>query len=469
MTGTARPPELAPEEIAALEASARELIAAFQPAKARRAEKNWEPEKPVVAALDESNISGPVWTATPDPRTDRIVARAVGGNGRHLELDEEGCAQLDLLAERWASLPAFVGLTTIDAMRERLQRWCAAILLDALNESCVPFIVAALTEELDTHEVWIQLSGIDVEHRFQLGKVDLCGISPTIIDRWLTEARDAGFSEASLDLYKVALSEKWQGQTAAVYRAYGDADIVQRDAAEEAERVCALLRVVDPHGSSPSSRSFLQPVELYSQGNIRRALTDPTKTTCSMEERPWDGLDGMPDGLRITRESLPLLWRDAGLVHVHQLLTSDPMAAFQKDVLRALLIYARQHLTVDPVEKTIFTISAVETLLFGGQTKLDQRATKRRLSGFLAGQPAVKEHIFTCVKAAYDFRNNFLHHGRSIADTRQVENFLLVVWCFFTRVLSQQHRWPDAKAFGDAMEKNFQRRFGDPPNASKSH
>jgi hypothetical protein len=44
----------------------------------------------------------------------------------------------------------------------------------------------------------------------------------------------------------------------------------------------------------------------------------------------------------------------------------------------------------------------------------------------------------------------------------------MLVWCFFTRVLSQQHRWPDAKAFGDAMEEDFQRRFDDPPNASKS-
>jgi hypothetical protein len=210
----------------------------------------------------------------------------------------------------------------------------------------------ALRDDLGAHEIWIQLSGIDVEDRFQLGRVELCGVNRAVIDGVLSEARNAGFSAASLEMYKAALSKKWQGQTAAVYRAYGDADVVQRDAEEEVQRVCALLRAINPRGSSATSRSFLQPVELYSQANISRVLKDPTKTTCSIDERPGHGMSAMPDGMTVTRESLPRLWQEAGLSHVHQLLTANPTTDFQKDVLRALLIFSRQHLTVDPVEKT---------------------------------------------------------------------------------------------------------------------
>ena len=71
----------------------------------------------------------------------------------------------------------------------------------------------------------------------------------------LSEARNAGLNAASLEMYKAALSKKWQGQTAAVYRAFGDADVVQRDAAEEVQRVCALLRAINPRSSSATSHA----------------------------------------------------------------------------------------------------------------------------------------------------------------------------------------------------------------------
>jgi hypothetical protein len=85
----------------------------------------------------------------------------------------------------------------------------------------------------------------------------------------------------------------------------------------------------------------------------------------------------------------------------------------------------------------------------------------------LAGKAAMRDHIFTCIKAAYALRRTFLHHGHSVADIRQVEDFLAVSWCFFTSVLAQQVRWPDAKAFGAAMEADYRQRFGDSPDLSK--
>jgi hypothetical protein len=465
VTETPTLPSLTAEERSALEAAARELIAEFRESKAQPQSKVWHPDKLVAAAFNEDNIVGPMWTETPDPRTDRVIRRAVGGQNGHFELDEHGCSKLDALAEKWAGLPALAGLTALGAMRERLQRWCAAILLDRIDESCVPFVLAALMKDLDIHEVWIQLSGIDVEHRFQLGKVDLCGINVGVIEAWLAEALVSGFDESALDGYKAALTRRWQGQTAVVYRAYGDTAVVQRDAAEEAQRVCALLRAVNPRGSSPTSRSFLQPIELYSQANIRRLLTDPTKTTCSIQEQLWDGLNALPDEITVTRQSLPELWAKAGWAHIHSLLSSNSISDFQRDVVRSLLIYSRQRLTVDPVEKTLFTISALETLLFAGQRGLNQDTTKRRMSALLAGKPAMNEHVWTCVRAAYGFRNTFLHHGHSIADIRHVEAFLLVAWCFFMRVLAQHHHWPNSKTFCGALDEQYRQRFGDGPVA----
>ena len=459
MSEAPTPPSLTAKEALALEKSARELIAEFLPAKARPQDRNWQPDKPAVAEINESNIIGPVWIESREPRTDRVVGRAVASSTGHFELDERGCAKLDALAEQLACSPALVELTTADAMRKRLQRWCAAILLDRVGESCVSYVLAALKADLGTHEVWVQLSGIDVEHRFFLGKVELCGIHKDVIEAWLAEARGAGLDESALDRYRAALTPRWQGQTAAVYRAYGDTSIVQRDAAEEAQRVCALLRAVNPRGTSPTSRSFLQPLELYSQANIRLLLINPAKATCSMQGRPWDSRDAGPDGVTITRDNLHELQAGAGLADIHDLLSSDPMSDFQRDVLRSLLIYSRQHLTVDPVEKTIFTISALETLLYAGQPKLYQDTIKRRISGLLAGKATMKEHVESCVSSAYKLRNKFLHHGHSIAELQQVESFLLIAWCFFVRVLSQHRLWPNSKTFCEALDKQFQQRF----------
>lgn len=185
-----------------------------------------------------------------------------------------------------------------------------------------------------------------------------------------------------------------------------------------------------------------------------------------MREQPSDGLNSVPDGIEVTRENLPQLWTVGGFIHIHDLLSSTPRSAFQEDLLRALLIYSRQRLTIDPVEKAIFTITSLETLLFAGQPRLYQETTKRRLSGFLAGTVEMKEHINACVKTAYVFRNTFLHHGHSIAEIQGIEEFLLVAWCFFTRVLARHRLWATSKAFCDFLEDSYRLRFEDSPTSN---
>lgn len=462
------PPSLTDEEMLVLETSAKELIAEFRPAKAKPLNELWQPNKPVVASLEGSSIIGPIWIEKADPRTNRIIGRICTRQGidAHFELDQHGSAMLDSLAERWASLQTLAGLSTAEAMRERLQSWCAAMLFEQLRECCVPFVLSALTKDLDTHEVWVQLSGIDVEHRFQLGKVELCGVSCDVIESWIATLRDSGLDSSALENYKAILTRNWQGQTAAVYKAYGDPEVVQHDAAEEAQRVCALIRASDPRGSSPTSRSFLQPIELRSQANIRRLLINPTRITCSTQDQPWDGQNAPTHCMTITRANLAVLWSEGGLASIHDLLSSNCRSAFQRDVLRSLLIYSRQHLTVDPVEKTLFTISALETLLFAGQPRVYQDTAIRRISGLLAGAQEMNEHVQTNVAAAYRFRNRFLHHGHNIADIEKVEAFLIIAWLFFSRVLASHDRWPTAKIFCDILDEQYRERFGDAPPAS---
>ena len=451
------------EEVARLETDAHRLLDAFKKPEMNAPARGWQPERPVVARFSQEDIVGPIWSAALDPITNVVIARTVALRSVRYHLDQEGCVLLDNLAEHWTTRTQLVGLSTLSRMRERVLSWCVTELQSVQSVSSVAFVLADLREGLGNHEVWIQLAGIDIEHRVALGRVELRGVDSHVIDGWMDAARANGVDESIVRGARPIFEKRWKGQSAAVYKGYGDTDAVKEAAVMQAELTCAVLRAAAPQSCSPTGRSFLQPITLESQAHTRAMLIDPSTQNASMPTFSMDGLNGLPDGLAVTRENVSGLWEDGQLGYAHALLSSNAPSAFQEHLVRSVLIYTRHRLSADPIEKVIFTISALEVLLFAGQRGLDQRTTKRRLAGALAGSIKFKEYIDVNVAAAYGLRNGFLHHGHSLADLRSVEHFLRIAWLFFRRVFPQHERWSTPREYCTSLDADYESRFGKDP------
>lgn len=141
-------------------------------------------------------------------------------------MDAAGCLLLERLADQWISVPSFTKLTTTASLVDRLLDWCAAALQSKTPLPCVPHLLQQLDADVGQHEVWIQVPGIDVQGKVTLGKVELCEVRPAVIARWMEKARENGIADTLREGVHRVLAKRWQGQTAAVYRGYGDVDAV---------------------------------------------------------------------------------------------------------------------------------------------------------------------------------------------------------------------------------------------------
>ena len=417
----------------------------------------WTPDRHVTGKIDESMFVGPLVRETPDQKTFEIIALDVYLESGHYSLDAAGCTRLAELSHYWADHPRLSGLVTPASMRDRLKDWCFDVLFSNQFHSSVDYILKQVRSDVDLYEVWVQLADIDVQDSFPMGLVSIRGISPDTIDEWMCTWDESSNEEVPLGV-RENLQENWQGHTAAVYCGIGDREAVQAFATEHAERACAAIRLVEPGNQSTTQRSYLQPLTLASQMGARRILANPASRQLAETAIP---VTNPPCGIVISRESFPRQWADGKLRILHEFLSLQKPTAFQQHLLRALLIYTRQRLSSDPVEKLIFAFSGVETMLLGGDEKIGIRfALKKRMAAFLAGTKEYRDHIARIVNDAYNLRSGFLHHGKELAERRAIELFLQHSWIFFWRIIDEHERWDTIVDCCGELDGMYERRFG---------
>jgi hypothetical protein len=450
--------DLPEAEATRLEQLATNLLSAFKPFETGQSQqREWEPDRPAVGEVHVDDSQKPVWRGEMELDGYTVKSLSFFWADAAYTLAKDVLPLLDNLAEQWAFNPHLKDLSTTEQMKSRLMQWCAQELRFSHQSRSMDFVLNDLRSDLAEHEVWVLLAGIDVEGRLPVGKVELRGVGVEHIEQWSQSLLNHGLSPDAVEHHKKQFAEMWQGQTAAIHVAWGDRSAVEAAALEHAERACALLRVVDPKSPVPRSRSYLQPVRLMSQAHVRVLLTDPLSKNVSTSMQM--GLNNEPVTLTIQQKMLPALWEQGGLKWIHELLCAHPRSAFQEHLLGAALIYSRHRLTEDPIEKLIFAISGMETVLFAGKRGLNQETTKKRLSGSLAGSTTFRDHIDQVVKAAYGLRNGFLHHGHRIAELKAVQDFLQLGWLFFRRTLAVHSAPPTIDAYCTSLDEAYRTRF----------
>jgi hypothetical protein len=321
----------------------------------------------------------------------------------------------------------------------------------------VEFVLVDLKKDIALHETWVHLADIDVEDCVPMGKVEIRGISEKQIESWVQAQLKNGLDEALAERVRSDLRNEWQGHTAAVYHAIGDSSAVEASTIEYAERACALIRIVEPGNQSATQRSYLQPQTFLAQAGSRSLLIDPTDKTFTA---PQGLVSNPPCGIRITRESFPKQWEEGLLRSLHELLSADPCSPFQDWLLRAALIYSRQRLSPEPIEKLIFAISALETMFFAGDRNAGRKIFKRRFSAALAGSEEYRKHVYDVVDNANRLRDGFLHHGKSVDDRHAIEEFLKNAWLFFWRLIPHHERWRDINDYCKELDSTYDTLFG---------
>jgi hypothetical protein len=250
---------------------------------------------------------------------------------------------------------------------------------------------------------------------------------------------DARFAQERLQI---------QGLAAAVTTVTADQDFGLVKARERAELATSLLRIFDLANLGPTISSHCQPLGMEHIQKIQ-AYLELTGGGLGYSARILE-----PDlaPFRISSKELAK-FRQLGLDHLDQLLSTEPLTDFQECLLAALLVYSRNSLAKQPIEKLVFILVALESLLLKDGHENVQQNIGERLAFFSTNEPAKRREIVALTISCYNYRSRFLHHGRDEHELEILSDFMILAWGFLLRLIKRNMEFTTKAEFIQAIEE----------------
>lgn len=293
------------------------------------------------------------------------------------------------------------------------------------------YISKRVNGELKEFEIWVPLFQTYLESTIPMGPVTLRTITREMLDE--AEAKVPLPNAETAAAVRLAFARDRsavQGCAGVVLRIRAEQNKAMETARQQAEVAAALLRFLSPANWTPKLRSYCVP--LGSENVRRRAELFVENDSINTYSR------GVLDSAQ------PLVLSNAYLAQFPRLL--DRLSAlwreserlpFQQDLYDVLLVYSRNSIAVEPADKLIYILVALESILLRNESEPIGQNVSERMA-FLSGDSlATRKAILANAKEVYRLRSAFVHHGQSIKDVEALSTFMLNAWtCFYNLIMT---------------------------------
>lgn len=299
--------------------------------------------------------------------------------------------------------------------------------------------------EIVFFDIWIPVEGMEFLDSFRLGRVEFKNVSSQDLDNWQRQwsARwtnrkhphlpivNSFFTHINADLTKsfpVAVLHACAEPVRAVERAL-----------DEIEHTLGILRFFSPVNFYPLGVSYCTIEGKLPKTNPRHFLLREGELTSagfashSRADRPKEFFN--------THELAEM--RKDGLSVLHQLLQLEfnQRTPFERQLLKALSIYAKSNLTDDVSDKLIHIVVALESIFIQGKERSLRKRVAERLAFLLGKSLQERRAIIDMYSAAYDARSNVVHRGDEPQDKELLKSFLNLAWQAFHHLIENSKQY----------------------------
>jgi len=338
------------------------------------------------------------------------------------------------LAERLQSLSglrsslstSFIETSLFTWLRKRFER-------KEVNPSFTAFLVAQAGEAVETITLWTPVAYLEIEIPIQISRSELRPLSKRVIDEW--EGKIAALSseqdrDSLVELFN-RLRKDFQGLAAVVTKVEAEPDRASEIALEEAERITSVLGICSEAILTPDIKC----VSRIKGSEHLRECTTILEFEADAFQVHNKVLEGSPVPWRLTKKDIAD-FRSVLLDKVSRLLAADSMSEFGVTVLNSILLYSKAAFTSDPVEKLVYMLSALESVLLKNENEPIQQNLAERLAIFTERGLEARKRIIKIVKSVYSVRSRYLHHGHLHSELELIKEFMYCVWIFFTKLVA---------------------------------
>ena len=384
----------------------------------------------------------------------KITAIFFEHNKTEVGLMESGYADLVSLAESIQCLNKISDKLSQEFIEEAIFTWLEKKYKNNSEELTFTDSLEALAiEQVQLITTYIPITRTIVEIPFEFCGVTIENLSKENIEKIfppidLVDPKQKDF----ILTYSKELQEKYRGYAAVKINIECEPKHAVKISTEKAKRVADLLGIY--------SRAMYKP-DIQSFSRIKGDKSAATSSTVFLFSENLQQMNGYSlydphpiDVYRQISKSDIENFKKWGLDIHSEIETKEQTSEFEKTVSTFGRLYSKVAFTPDPIEKLIYTLSAIESTLLKNSTEPIQQNLAERLAFLLEEGVSKRKEVIKNVKEVYNIRSKYLHHGKNISSdsTSQLSFFFGNVYRLFFYLLSLTKEIQNKKELFNVIE-----------------
>lgn len=424
-----------------------DLVEEFSPTPPRQ--ESFPSDLHIPTTITDKEIIGDIELSLSDYQGNS-VARFFFFNGKKYGLVEDSFARLIDIAEGLQSLPQLHSMLSCSFIEKTLFSWISDKYkgIDR-SDSFIEFLDEEAQGVVKKITTWIPIANLDVQVPFPVSKSEIRRLSKEFIDgfesmaSYLPDDNKDGFTKLVESLRK-----DFQGFAAVVTVIESEPEYAFNYAMEEASKIISIIGIFSVGTLIPDLKCASN---IKGSGNASKATVffENQEGGIAVASELIDAKQSM--FWRLSQSEITRI-REGGLEKISKLLASDSLSKFQESVLNSIFLYSKSAFTSDPVEKVVYILSSMESILLKNESEPIQQNLSERVAVFTSQKLDERKLIIKTIREAYGIRSKYLHHGRSSSELRLITDFMRYSWLFFKQLLANTEKFKTKDDFVNAVD-----------------
>lgn len=358
--------------------------------------------------------------------------------------------------------PPFKTKVSLSYLEEKIFNWLKENFIKKYRnrpqEQLIDFFEQDLNQSLKEHSVWIPIANFVVQSPITCKNTTIQSLDNFVINKW--ENNILGNIDKEDIVRKEQAKIKWnqyrkkfQEYTCIVVKVFGELSFAQEYSSERAKIITSLIGVFSG-ALINSNAKCLSKINGTEDNKIVTYFVEKDKTIDTIFNGKID--DNPMNAFVLDNNRIGLMYK-LGFQKILTLLDSQERNKFEEKALNFLFLYSKAAFTSEPIEKVVFILSSLESILLKNSSEPVQQNLGKRLAFFISDKSEERKRISKLFREIYSFRSKYIHHGITSGETKIVQDFLIKAWIFLALLLNNYENFEEKNDFIEFIDdKKFQ-------------
>lgn len=345
----------------------------------------------------------------------------------------------------------FRGEVGINLIRELTFDWIVERVIDGRSDlTFSDHLLQTVNVSVKKHRIAVPIDLLEIERDISIGHVDFQRFDANVFDAMTEEAkRSEGDNVQRLLEAAKYLKSEWEGKVFGVITVHADREQAIQIAVEEVEQAMVLLRFYSPFALDPELPCLFGPLgkKHVPSTNVWVLDTSTFPTTIARS-------DVLPPPIFTLSKRVLDQMMNGGFRRASGLIRQHSRSDLEKLVFRCISIFVHGIETVDSLDRLVFTLAAIETLLLVGDNGPIQQTVALRLGYLCADTADERRNVRSILTTAYSQRSRYLHHGQEDRDIAVLRELQRYVWLAINNVIMLSEHLKEPTDLYDLIEQS---------------